>query len=449
MFASLKRRFLDSDFCRVYNFRSEKSKGSTMLLIHSMLWNFGNPLITGVFYTAFLAQNGIDIVKVGIISFIPYLSWCFSLVSPMFLRKFKRRRALLLGNHMFYYICVVLATTIMPYFVADPFMRTVWFAVFLFIGNVANAIIGPGTMAWHIHFIPEENNDRNIYLSYQNLGSSIISTAVAITSAVVADALSGSPQEALFIEILRYAAFALFVVDGLLLFLVPKEYEYTYSGSSFGFRDIFTLPFKQKKFLYCALVCFFWNFIALTNGSTWSYFLINTVEMPYLMTLITSIACVLGNMFLLRYWRRLISRFSWHRMLMVCFLLEAMQELFFSFTSRDTHWVFIATSVYAGLIAVGLNLTYANLFYINLPKGDRDVYHVFWNLGANIMAFLGASFGTWLINLFIEIEPIRLFGVDFYGSQFLLWVRFILTILLALFIWKITPLTQPDPDSGY
>jgi len=98
-------------------------------------------------------------------------------------------------------------------------------------------------------------------------------------------------------------------------------------------------------------------------------------------------------------------------------------------------------SVYCGLVCTGLNLTYANLFYVNLPKGDRDVYYLFWNFGANILAFLGASFGTFFLSIFQKIEPVTMFGLPFYGSQFLPWVRFILTVLLAIYIWKITPYT--------
>ncbi|MBR5868515.1 MAG: hypothetical protein IKZ21_03655, partial [Clostridia bacterium] len=101
-------------------------------------------------------------------------------------------------------------------------------------------------------------------------------------------------------------------------------------------------------------------------------------------------------------------------------------------------------SVYCGLIFSGLNLTYANIFYANLPEGDRDVYFLFWNLGGNVLAFFGASFGTGFLSLFKKIEPVTMFGLPFYGSQFLPWVRCVLTVLLALYIWKITPYTTRE-----
>ena len=124
----------------------------------------------------------------------------------------------------------------------------------------------------------------------------------------------------------------------------------------------------------------------------------------------------------------------------------AVVEVLYSFTTSSTLWWYVIVSVYCGLYSAGLNLVYANLFYINLPKGDQDVYYLFWNFGANILAFCGATFGTFFLSICQQFEPVSIFGLPFYGSQFLPWVRFVLTSLMCVYIWKITPLTQPDED---
>ena len=149
---NIKDRIKYSDFFRVFNFRNALATGRSMQLVNTLIASIANVFVGGVFYTGFLTVNGIDIVRVGIIAFIPYIAWGFSLFSPLILSRFKKRRGLLLFNHFFYYLCVVLGTTLMPMFVADYGQRTVWFAVFLFVGNVSNALIGSGTTAWHIRF---------------------------------------------------------------------------------------------------------------------------------------------------------------------------------------------------------------------------------------------------------------------------------------------------------
>ena len=67
---TLKERFLYSDFHRVFNYKTPESKGRTLLLWNCAIANVANAVIVGALYTAFLAENGIDIVRVGIISFI-------------------------------------------------------------------------------------------------------------------------------------------------------------------------------------------------------------------------------------------------------------------------------------------------------------------------------------------------------------------------------------------
>ncbi|MBR7136570.1 MAG: hypothetical protein IKC99_00790, partial [Clostridia bacterium] len=48
---------------------------------------------------------------------------------------------------------------------------------------------------------------------------------------------------------------------------------------------------------------------------------------------------------------------------------------------------------------VGLNLAYANLPFLNLPKEDQSNYLVFHTLVTNLCAFVGSVFSTGFISL--------------------------------------------------
>ena len=141
----------------------------------------------------------------------------------MILSKFKRRKAILIANVVFYYATVVIGTTIMPMFVADSTQRTIWFGIFLFLGNSSNALFGSGAAAWHMHFLPD-GDDRNVFFSYSNLIAAIISTIVAIASSLVADSLAGSPRQAEIITTMRFVAAGMLVLSAAMLFLIPKEF---------------------------------------------------------------------------------------------------------------------------------------------------------------------------------------------------------------------------------
>jgi hypothetical protein len=187
-------KFRDTDFYRLYNLKDEKSRGRAMILANVLMYSIGNIFVTGTFQTAFLAANGIDIVRVGIIAFVPYICSMLSLLTPRVYAKIKRRRWIIFCTHFLFYGFNVLATTIMPMFVQDPGARTFWFAVFLMLGNGINSVFGTGVSAWTINFLPE-GRDRNFYFSVSNIVTNVMGTAAAIGAALAAYALAGSPQQ--------------------------------------------------------------------------------------------------------------------------------------------------------------------------------------------------------------------------------------------------------------
>lgn len=439
-------RFSDTDFGRLYNFKEEHCTGRALLLLNTFFCGIGNVFITGTFYTAFLTENGIDIVKVGIITFIPYFCWIFGLFAPQILSKFKKRRALMIFNHTFYYTCVVLGTTIMPMFVKDPDTRTVWFAVFLVLGNLCNALVGSGASAWHIHFLPD-GKDRNFHFAISNLIANLIGTATAIGASFLADALAGSPAQARIITTLRIVSFILFVLSGLLLYLIPKEYPYE-KAAKVRLRDVFVIPIKNRKFILTLMITIVWNFVGNFNANTWTYYILNTVGMNYLMTYVGSIVIAIGGIFLMNKWRSAISQHSWFTIIAFNVFIAAINELLMGFVTANTLYIFIIGSVLNGLNMIGAQITFSNVFYINLPreKTHFDVFITFNNFAANIAVFFGSMVGTWLLSMLETADggARMLFGLPFYGSQFLVWIKCILFLLLALYIKIVTPKIQPD-----
>lgn len=440
---SLKERFQYSDFYRIFNFKNELSTGRCMLLTNTIITSIANIYITGVFYTGFLTVNGIDIVRVGIIAFIPYIAWSLSIFSPVILSKFKHRRALQLFNHIFYYVCVVLATTLMPMFVSDYTKRTFWFALFLFLGNISNALFCSGVTAWHMNFLPD-GHDRNIFFSYSNLISSATGTFVAITSSIIIDSLKDLQKQNQLINILRFIAVGLFIADGLLLYLVPHEFPYLIPKEKIKVSNIIIIPIHAKKFILTALIIISWNFISNVNANTWNYYVLNTVGVGYTYMYIGSVVNAVGGIFLLRYWRKAIIRYSSFTVLFVTIFITGLLELLIAFSTNQTHWVYVIVSILQGLNSIGTNLVFANLFYINLPKENTDVFISFWNFAANISVLAGSILGTWFISLTEQHGRWILFGLPFYGSQFLVWIKFILFMGVCVYLKLVARQIKPD-----
>ncbi len=433
----------ESEFHYLFNFHDELAVGRSALYIYNILIAITNAIITGVIYTAFLTVNGINIVNVSIITFIPFVAWVFSLFTPLIYSHVKRRRGLLLFNTTFYYSCIVLATTIMPHFVSSPTARTYWFAGFLLAGNISNALFGSGSTAWHIHFISEERS-RTGYIAYTNITNTAVSTIVSITAALAADALSGSPKQALIIEIMRYVAYALALISTFYLWLRPKtEYPYHAPKSKVRFLDVIRDPISAKAFRYTSLVLFFYNFVSNVNAGSWTYYVMNTLHYKMIIMYSINIVYSLAYIFMLKWWRRSVARHNYFKVYLFAMAVSMLLEIPMALTRPNTVWIYIITSVLQGINLVGTSYIKSNLFYINLPEGKTDTCIVFWNLGANIFALFGSLAGTWFIALTERTGP-YLLNFDFlflhvhdyliYGSQLLVYIKSFLYLLLCVFI---------------
>ena len=109
-------RLRGSQFFAVFNRGDELAKGRLLLLFYSISANIAAVLFGGTFYSGFLLANGINLVQIGIISFIPNLCVLFSLLSPPFLEKLAKRKVFLLSLRFVYYFLLIVAITVLPYF---------------------------------------------------------------------------------------------------------------------------------------------------------------------------------------------------------------------------------------------------------------------------------------------------------------------------------------------
>lgn len=431
-----------TEFRQVFSKKTPESRGAGFLLANTFATNIATALTSGVFYTAFMALNGIDIVRIGILGSIPSFCYLVSLLTPKIMERFRSRRWILFAAYMVRIFCTILGTTVMPIFVQDQTMRTVWFAVFLLVGNLTSALFDAGATAWQIHFIPKSDHLRNVYYSYHNLLGTLVTMVFNVFAAVIADALNGTPRELTVINIMRLSAFAIYVLAGVFAFLLPKEYPYEEKANRVRLLDSLRLPLKEKKFLLTASIIFFWNFMTACNSNTWTYYLKEAVGVSYFVMQLNSIIIVVANLTLLPWFRRLLERYSMPAMLRTGFFGIALCQFFVGFVAPGGAAYYAATMVPNGICWALINLCVANAFVYNLPEQNRDEHTVFWNLMLNVAMFLGSNFGAWFLAMLGDGIIFRFLGVDFYSSQVLMWFKFFANSCLALYVAKLTPLIR-------
>ncbi len=434
----LKRKIRDYilSLSDIYNTHDDHAKGRLVSLGSSLLTAFYNVFITGIFYTGFLSMYDISITDFGIITFIPYIGNCFSVFSGLVLRRFKKRKKILLIAKIYFYAMYILATTLMPQFILEKAGRMYAFIIILFLAHSVYALFSPGLTTWFYNFYPMENERRTRYIALNQIFSSITSSLILILSSFITDAVAGSPYQKTIILSMRYLAFILVLID---VFIQSRAAEYPYPESAkLKLRQVFILPFRYRKFMYCIAFMFFWNFLANFNNGLWSYHLLNHMHFPYLLINAMSVMYTFILISTQGVWRRILRRYSWIKTFGLTNLIWVPTEILYFFMSVDRGWMFVPLSFIQNLLSVGLNLSYANILYLNLPQEDSTTHIAFYSIGCNLFAFLGLMLGT-AVSSITGDTPVMLLGMPVYSVQYTTLMRAAaqLTVGLVLTLgWK-------------
>ena len=119
------RNLRHSDLFVVFNWKDDRGKGRCCMLASAILSALVTDLTSGTLYTAFLTVNNFSIVDAGVLTFLPLIASCFSIFSPMILERFKKRRWILAGGRLAYYVINILGLTLLPYLVQEQSAKLV------------------------------------------------------------------------------------------------------------------------------------------------------------------------------------------------------------------------------------------------------------------------------------------------------------------------------------
>ncbi len=419
---------------QVFNFKTPESRGRIVMLSSAILSSIFGYLTTGIFYTSFLIGNDIDIVDMGILTFVPYMSSFLSLFAPMILERMKRRKVFLFIMQTLSHTINILGITLLPVFVHDKQIRIIGFAIIVFLSSAISALISSGYTVWHLNFIPDEVRAK--YYSVQQIFSMVFAAITLLTSSTIADALSGTPKELEIITTFRYIGFALALIQMILL-LLPKEYPYP-PVAKVRFKDVFMLPLKNKKFMFTMSIIAMWQFSA-TFSSLFGYYLLNDCNVSYTFINLTDAVYALFLIVLSPLWIKFLRKTSWLKTFAITAFMIAPVEIFYSFANASNYIVILLIAkLTAHCIGVGQNLAYANIPNLALPNEGRSNFFVFYSIILSFSAFLGTSTVTMILSL-TEGMTFNIFGSEIVGVQILRMTGGVLQGLVGLYVIKVAP----------
>lgn len=444
-----------STFRKVYNLHDPDARGRVCLLVFSVVECFLQYITSGIFYTQFLQSYNVDITGVGILNFVPFLASMLVFFTPGLLSRFPRRRWLLAGCKLSYYLLNVVGLTLLPALIKDYSTLLVCMVAVSFLSSLFNVIATAGYAAWHIRFQPEEV--RAYHMTISQFLNAFISGILMLCAGWLCDHLADW-----FILALRYFAFGLGVVN-IIFLLIPREVEYPVVHAP-KFSDIISIPIRHKKFMRTMLVVFLWQFSLNCYSSQLNFYLLDTVGMTQ--TFYNVIIFLYGPFYMLfmGFWRKQIEKTSWFKVFAYSLLIVAPLQILYGFVrpgdfTMQLGSLALTVPLYIPLVLLvrvpqhfagtGHNTAFANFQYINMPLTNRDSFTSFYQIVFNLGSLAGMLFGI----VFTELTKnfsFTAFGYTYRtGTPLLVMLCGVLELVIIAIVLIGRKKLEPDADAEH
>lgn len=416
------------------------SKDRARLLACNYTSNVIANMIGGTFWTGFLLLLNADDAFVGTITMITTAANMLQFIAPLFLERFKQRKKMLTILRGVIYLLNVVFIGVIPLFPVGSQFRLTMVAVSVLLVNVINALIAPGLSIWHVQSVP--NNVRQYFYSTVTMTVGAVVAVFNLIGSKVVDVLTAQGLEYIGFSVLRIFAVILCVVE-LILYSKIKEYPYESSSAKFTVKDLFTEPFKNPKYLFTVAVVFLWCFAANMPGSYYTVYLLRDLEVSYSYITVISMFNIPIVLLLTPFWRKILTKHGWFKTLYMSLAVYLVHYFLLAMVTKQTLFIYPISQIMAYVFAIGINLAFTGIPYVNMPEKNQTVFIGFYSSISNLAALLGVTLGKYFV-LFTEEMKLNIFGFMFGNKQALVMVTGIMLIGAAIGIKLIDKKTSKD-----
>lgn len=411
------------------------------LLLCSYTSNVIANLVGGTFWTGFLLLMNADDAFIGTMTMIATAANMLQFFAPLLLERFTRRKGLLMALRGLMYLLNVVFVGVIPLFPAASQAKLMILAITVLVVNIANAVSSPGISIWHVQSVPE-----NVRPYFYSIITMTVGGAVAVMNLAgskLVDFMAARGMEYEGFMVLRGAAFALCLVEMVLYFRI-NEYPYESTGAKFRLRDLVLEPLHNRRYLRTVAVTFLWNIAANLPGSYYTVYLLRNLNVSYSYIILISVINIPVTLFLTPVWRRVLAKHGWFKTLYLSIGVFLLHFIVLALVTKKTLILYPISQVMAYVFAVGINLSFTGIPYVNMPAKRQTAFIGFYSSAAYLAAFTGVTIGKYFV-IFTEKMHFNLFGLEVINKQVLMLLT---AAMLALVVLGIRAIDKRTPKGG-
>ena len=132
-------------------------------------------------------------------------------------------------------------------------------------------------------------------------------------------------------------------------------------------------------------------------GSYYTVYLLRNVEMAYSTITLINMLNVPIVLFLTPVWRRVLGKYGWFRTLSFSMSIYALHYFLLAAVTKERPWFYALALMLGFTFAIGINLSFTGIPYVNMPRENQTVFIGFYSTCANLAALVGVTVGKYFI----------------------------------------------------
>ena len=388
-------------------------------------------LITDAFLAHLLTSNGVPDSAAGIITELAAFAFSAQLVS-VFFRVRKGMKTFVTILHL-----INQAMFVLLYFVPSinlPSSVKVVLIVVMFLGGqlIAN-VVSPYKISWFMSFVDDKN--RGKFTANKEIVSLAAGTVFSMVMGSVSDYYKAQGRDDIYFGICAATILVLAVLHMVSIVLVKDvETDQIETRQHVSFGAALKKTFSNKALLALIFMDIIWQFGSKLSLAYYGVYKNNVLGFSMKYIAFLSLLSAISRIAFSRCFGKLADKYSWKRMLCICFAIASVAFGVNIFTVPSNGKVMFA--VYSCIYAVsmaGINSGLMNIIFDYVPNDDRAPALGIKSALGGLVGFFSSFLGAFIVHS-VQSKGNIVFGMTIYPQQILSAITTIMIIAVVVYM---------------
>jgi len=388
-------------------------------------------LITDAFLALLLTSNGVPDSAAGIITELAAFAFSAQLVS-VFFRKRKGMKSFITILHLINQVMFVLLYFV-PVFNLPSSVKVVLIVVMFLGGQLIANIVSPYKISWFMSFVDDQH--RGSFTANKEIVSLAAGTVFSMAMGSISDYYKALGKDDVYFGICAATILVLAILHMLSIILV-KDVKDDAAGDKqhVKFSTALKKTFTNKALLALILMDVIWQFGSKISLAYYGVYKNNDLGFSMKYIAFLSILSAVSRIAFSRYFGKLADKYSWKRMLGICFGIAAVSFAVNIFTVPSNGKVMFA--IYSCIHAIsmaGINSGLMNIIFDYVPTDDRAPALGIRTALGGVSAFVSTFAGAFIVHT-VQSRGNVVFGMAVYPQQILSAISTVICIGVVLYM---------------